>query len=77
MMRHSAPRQLNLPPMPPMQSIPPVPLAKPEQPIPKKPSPMPAFVPPRPILGSDPTGSTAPTGQIGPIDITLATVGHV
>ena len=46
MMRHSAPRQFNLPPMPPMQSIPPVPLAKPEQPIPKKPSPMPAFVPP-------------------------------
>jgi len=46
MMRYSAPRQLNLPPMPPMQSMPPVPLTKPAQPVPQKPSPMPAFVNP-------------------------------
>ena len=48
MMRHSAPRQLNLPPM---QSTLPVPLTKPAQAIPQKPSPTPAFVNPPSNLG--------------------------
>jgi len=49
--RHSGPRQLNLPPMPPIQSMPPVPLTKPAQAIPQKPSPVPAFVNPPSNLG--------------------------
>jgi len=48
MMRHSAPRQLNLPLM---QSTLPVPLTKPAQAIPQKPSPTPAFVNPPSNLG--------------------------